>query len=364
MDSLSPLAQYCQGIPSTAGAAEGSTRSKRGESRPNFALPFADSLILLGGDAARPILAQARWGGGGIPFAYLNRHEDQGGVNVRFAKPVRPNAAPQRQPLPLKQRQNTCMRTGIRFGVLWVVAMATTASANADMFKPSKQDQIKLGKQAATQVRKKEKMLPASDQRVVILRRIAGKLLAANKDAKKQPWEYSFDIVDSKEVNAFALPGGPVFFYTGLIEKLKTEDQLASVLAHEMTHIQKEHWASAYADNQKRRMGITLLLTVLKAGNTVFDIASVSDDLLFSLPYSRKHENEADAVGCDTMVEAGFNPQGMIDVFEVLRQATGKGKPPEFLSTHPDDAGRIKRIQERVAKMKRTFPAERPLPFK
>lgn len=239
--------------------------------------------------------------------------------------------------------------------------MLTALWAHADMFKPSRNDQLALGKRAAEDIRRHEKMLPAGDERVALMRRIGAKLIATFKDDPAKQWPFSFDIVDSKELNAFALPGGPVFFYRGLVDKLKTEDQFAAVLGHEMTHVRKEHWAYAYADNLKRRLGLQVVLTLLRANDTMFSLADVSDEVLISLPYSRKHESEADALGCDAMVAAGYNPQGMIDVFKVLREDGGGGKMPEFMSDHPDEAARIKKIQERVAKLNRTFPPQRPI---
>jgi predicted Zn-dependent protease len=246
-------------------------------------------------------------------------------------------------------------------GVCLSVLMAMVV--RADMFKPTIKDQLTLGKRAATEIRKKEKMLPDTDIRVATMRRIASRLLSTVKDDAKHPWEYSFDIVKSKELNAFSLPGGPVFFYSALINKFTTEDQLAAVLAHELVHVRKEHWAYSYANNQKRQLGLTVVLMVLKANQNLFDIASITDEMLITLPYSRKYENEADSMGCDMMIQAGYNPQGMVDVFETLRKAMGKGKPPEFLSDHPDDAGRIKRIQERMKKLNREFPAQRKVSF-
>ena len=109
--------------------------------------------------------------------------------------------------------------------------LVSAPAVNADAFKPSKGDQVKLGKRAAEDLRKKEKVLPASDERVRILRKVASRLLA-NVDDGKDPWEYSFDVIESKEVNAFALPGGPTFFFTGLLDRLQhdvTFEQLPDV---------------------------------------------------------------------------------------------------------------------------------------
>jgi predicted Zn-dependent protease len=243
-----------------------------------------------------------------------------------------------------------------------VLALGTALPAQADWLKPSKADQVKLGQRAAEDIRKKEKVLPATDWRVETLRRIASKLLRVlPASAKKEPWQYSFDVIDSKEINAFALPGGPVFFYTGLLDLLKTEDQVAGILAHELTHVRKEHWASAYADYQRRQLGLTAILIFLQPNDTLTNVLSIGNDLILGLPYSRRHETEADEMGVDLMAEAGYNPEGLADSFRTLQEKSKGQKAPEFLSTHPDDKNRIQKIQDRAAKMHRTFPPQTPL---
>lgn len=233
-------------------------------------------------------------------------------------------------------------------------------SAAADPFKPSQGQQIELGRRAAAEIRKEEKVLPASDPRVQTLRRV-GRRLLNRVDGSKEPWEYSFDVIESKELNAFALPGGPVFFYTGLMDKMKTEDELAGVLSHELTHVRREHWAYAYRDSQKRNLLLNLGLIFAKANRATADLASIGSNLLFDLPFSRGHESQADSQGFDLMVKAGYNPEGMADVFELLRSESKGGNPPEFLSSHPDDKNRINRIREMAKKSGSNYPAMRPL---
>lgn len=253
------------------------------------------------------------------------------------------------------------MKVGLTLTAGLALTLGTVVPAEAQ-FKPSKNDQIRLGRQAADDVRRKERVLPASDARVRTMRLVGERLLSTiNPDATKEPWEFTFDVIDNKQINAFALPGGPIFFYTGLLERLETEDQLAGILAHEMMHIRNEHWANAYNDNQKRRMGLGVLLTIFRANRTAFDIASVADTLVFTLPYSRRHETESDERGMEMMIRAGYNPQGMADVFRILQEASKGGKPPEFLSTHPDDKNRIQNMENRIRKMNRSFPAQRRL---
>lgn len=247
---------------------------------------------------------------------------------------------------------------------LAALALGLTASAPAQLFsRPGEKQQLQLGKQAAAELRKKERVLPSSDPRVQTLRRVAQRILSTFHDRDK-PWEYSFDVIESKEINAFALPGGPTFFYTGLMDKLKTEDELAAVLGHELTHVRKEHWSYAYRDQQQRQGLLTLGAIILRPSRDVLDVASIGSSVLFDLPFSRKHESEADQGGFDAMVRAGYNPQGMVDVFTMLQESAGGGRPPEWLSDHPSDGNRIKNIRSMISQSGRNYPPQRPMRYR
>ena len=232
----------------------------------------------------------------------------------------------------------------------------------ADAFRPSPDQQVLLGKRAAKELRKQEHVLPASDPRVKTLRRIARRILSTFHD-KDTNWEYSFDVIDSKELNAFALPGGPTFFYTGLMDRLKTEDELAGVLGHELTHVRKQHWAYAYADSQKRNLGLSILLMAARANESIANLIGITNDVVFELPYSRRHETEADDGGFEALVAIGYNPQGLADTFQMLRDAVKDGAPPEFFSDHPDDKNRIKRISEKIKLSGTPFQPQIPLDY-
>ena len=241
-----------------------------------------------------------------------------------------------------------------------------TPSLTLDPFKPSFKQQVDLGTKAAADIRKKEKVLPDNDKYVVMLRRLAAKVVAQIPEAekKKKPYAFSFDVIQSKDVNAFALPGGPVFFFTGLLEKMSSEDEVAAVLGHELTHVREEHWANAYADQQKRGLGLTALLIILRANSTVVNMASIANEVAWSLPFSRKMESKADEVGFQVMTGAGYNPTGMVNVFETLAKLSKDGAP-EFLKTHPDDKNRVKKIKEYIAKAEKggkKWPAMTSLP--
>lgn len=243
--------------------------------------------------------------------------------------------------------------------LLACVVVMSPVLASADPFRPSMADQVKLGADEAARIRKEEPVLKATDPRVIELRKIGAELVAAipPNSMRGKPWTYTFDIIDKNEVNAFALPGGPIFFYSGILSKMTTKDQMAGVVGHEIVHVLNQHWASQYADNTKRRLGILAVLTILNAGDTVFDLASVGD-ALYSLGYSRKHETESDKVGYDIMMRAGYNPNGMAEVFEMLAKEGGGGGP-EWARTHPDANKRVASIREMIKKETRPLPAVR-----
>lgn len=243
-----------------------------------------------------------------------------------------------------------------------VFSLGAVAPVHADALKPSKADQVKLGKKAAEDIRKKAKIVSPYDERVRLLRRV-GNRLVSEMDLRNEPWQFSFDMIEDKSINAFALPGGPIFFNSGLVDRVTSEDELAAVLAHEITHVRREHWAYAYADQQKRQLGLTALLLIFRPSRTVTDLLSISNDVLLSLPYSRRHELESDDQGLDLMMQAGYNPMAMADVFEMMNRESKGGKAPEFLSTHPSESNRIGKIRNKVNAMNRNFPSERPLPW-
>lgn len=253
------------------------------------------------------------------------------------------------------------MTSKLALPLLALLTFGLIQPGSAQFGKPSKQQQVKLGTGAASELRTKEKVLPSYEERVKLLRKVASKLMSTFDD-HNEPWEYSFDVIDNKEVNAFSLPGGPTFFFTGLLNKLMTEDELAGVLGHELTHVRMEHWAYQYRDQQQKGLLLDLALILGRANREVADLASVGLDVLINLPYSRKHETEADDGGYEMMTKAGYNPEGLADVFRLLKSIPGQ-KPPPFLSDHPADDARIKRIEDKIHKDKRKYPHQTPLPW-
>ncbi len=236
-------------------------------------------------------------------------------------------------------------------GGIGAASLAMGRPSRADFLMPTVADQKKAGQQAAEQVMQKYREV--TDERAGHFERIGARLVAALPRSDRNNWDYRFHVLDSKDINAFALPGGPMFMFTGLMDRVHSDDELAAVTGHEMTHVRKQHWAKAAAKQQERSIGLGLLLGLTKAGRG-WQLGAGAVNTFFSLKYSRGEEDEADAGGLQNMVDAGYNPQGMLDLFHTLQTSSnGKGRLPAFLSDHPMTSDRIRKTQERINRMKR-----------
>ena len=240
----------------------------------------------------------------------------------------------------------------------------SAAEAGGLFAAPSPDDQKKVGDQAAQQVLKQYPEV--HDARARHFDQIGRRLVAALPPSDRKTWDFRFHVLDSKEVNAFALPGGNMFMFTGLYKILPTDDALAGVTGHEMTHVRLQHWAKAQAKQQERSAGIGLLLGIFHAGQAAQTIAGLANNAI-GLKFSRTEEDQADQGGLENMVAAGYNPQGMIQLFEALEKVSGNGgsMAGDFLSDHPLTSDRINHTQQRIAALKnqRNFPPPTPLNY-
>lgn len=155
------------------------------------------------------------------------------------------------------------------------------------------------------------------------------------------PWQVK--VFESKEVNAFALPGGHIGVYTGLLKVAKTQDQLAAVLGHEVSHVLAHHSAERYSEQVAASLGTTVVSVVTGVDSNLLGDAAG----LVLLRFSRTQESEADLLGLDLMSRAGFDPHGAIALWQNM-SAVGGQKPPELLSTHPADETRITQLEARL----------------
>jgi len=178
-----------------------------------------------------------------------------------------------------------------------------------------------------------------------------GNRLVNNSIAKNTPYRYDFHLLrDPQTINAFALPGGQVFITYALFSKLKTEDQLAGVLGHEIGHVVGRHSAERMA-KQGLTQGILSGVSVGGGANTGQMAAQIAN--MVNMKYGREDELESDELGVKFMLDAGYEPEQMIGVMEILKAASGGRRVPEMQSTHPDPENRIEHIKEAIRKYRK-----------
>lgn len=185
-------------------------------------------------------------------------------------------------------------------------------------------------------------ILNTDSAQTVRVRKIAARLInqtpAFRPDAKDWPW--TINVETSKEVNAYCMPGGRIMVYTGLIDQLKpTDAELATVMAHEISHALREHSREQVSRQMDEKVGLTALGVVTGLNGAAMDLAGLLSDVTFNLPHSRVQESEADEIGLELMARAGYDPNAAISLWKKMT-ALGQGSTPGFMSTHPSSATR------------------------
>lgn len=212
----------------------------------------------------------------------------------------------------------------------------------------SPQQEVALGLQSAPAMAQQFGGLSSDRQAGERVKRIGGEIVAKlPEEATPYPFEYHL-LADERTVNAFALPGGQIFITEALYRRLESDGQLAGVLGHETGHVLGRHSAAQMAKGELTQglvqaVGVASSDTASGAQNAA-QIAQMVGGFI-NLKYGRDDEMEADALGLRFMYGAGYDPRAMMRVMEILKQASGGGGQPEFMSTHPDPGNRIERIK-------------------
>lgn len=181
-----------------------------------------------------------------------------------------------------------------------------------------------------------------------------GFTIVQNSMASGTPWRFEYSVLrDPETVNAFALPGGPIFITEGLLSRLSTEDQVAGVLAHETVHVLARHSAQQIAKSDLTN-GLVGAIGVASGDASAAQTAAMVGQLI-NLRYGRADETQADKLGVCLMMQAGYDPQGMVELMQVLQSLGGSGQP-EFLSTHPDPGNRLQEIRAVITDPGSTCP--------
>jgi predicted Zn-dependent protease len=264
-------------------------------------------------------------------------------------------------------RRTPATLTALFAALLLVIAPVATARANM-LFgdKLTLRDENKMGREFDQIIR--SRMAMVGDTYItdyvdhIVARVVTGK--------RPMPYQVKSAVIANPLLNAFAIPGGFIYVFTGLIQAVETESQLAGVIAHELAHVSQRHVVSRI-EKQKRVTVLStagmlagLLLGAVTGGDTgtkagqALMVGSAGAGAAAMLQYSQEDEREADHVGLNSMVKAGYNPSGMPETFEIMmknRWFDSGSEMPSYLSTHPGLADRISYLQDRIQRMPPEF---------
>jgi predicted Zn-dependent protease len=209
----------------------------------------------------------------------------------------------------------------------------------------------------------KRALAPENHPQLVRLRYIAQRIIphATAFNPRAQQWKWEVNLIGSKEVNAFCMPGGKIAFFYGILDRLKLDDdEVAIIMGHEAGHALLEHAREQMGKNVATRAGASLLSALLGLGS-VGDAALGIGAQLLQLKYSRSDETEADLIGIELAARSGYKPAAGVSLWQKMGELSKGSAPPGFLSTHPTGPDRIRKIQENLPKVDPLFAkADKP----
>lgn len=261
----------------------------------------------------------------------------------------------------LKERTLAWLIAAVMFFIpVAVLAQRTNIDAPDNDYNIS--DDVKLGREAAAQVESRMPILPESGEVDEYVERVGQRLVnAIPAEFRHSQFNYEFDVVNARDINAFALPGGPLYVNRGTIQAAGSEGELAGVMAHEIAHIALRHGTAQATEAQSAKfqlpaIGGAILGAII--GGSVGSIISQGTQFGLStyfLKYSRDYERQADILGAQIMANAGYDPRDLANMFRTIEKQGGGGGP-EWLSSHPNPGDRYDRIN-REARLLNVNPA-------
>jgi predicted Zn-dependent protease len=220
---------------------------------------------------------------------------------------------------------------------------------------PAEQVESAASQQYAQMLREaqsKRALAPADHPQVVRLRAISQRIIPfAIPWNKRAPlWRWEVNLIGSKEINAFCMPGGKIAFYYGILQNLQlSDDEVGTIMGHEIAHALREHARERMGKTTATRVGAGLLSALLGLGAVGDQLLNMGGQLL-TLKFSREDETEADIVGMDLAARSGYDPRAGVSLWQKMIEAN-KSAPPQFLSTHPSGPTRIRDIEAKLPKV-------------
>jgi Zn-dependent protease with chaperone function len=214
--------------------------------------------------------------------------------------------------------------------------------------------------QVLSEARSKGALAPDDHPQLQRLHTIAQKLIPHTTpwNARSRDWKWQVNLIGSKQINAWCMPGGKIAFYTGILDQLKlNDDEVAMIMGHEMAHALREHARERLAKSQATSMGLSIASQLLGLGQ-LGDVAANLGTQLLTLKYSRDDETESDLVGLEIAARGGYKPEASVSLWQKMQAASGNGSP-SFLSTHPSGANRIEELQANLPKVQHLYEKAR-----
>ena len=214
--------------------------------------------------------------------------------------------------------------------------------------------------QVLAEAKSKGALAPEDHPQLVRLHTIARRLIphTAQWNPRAREWKWQVNLIGSKQLNAWCMPGGKIAFYTGIIDQLQLDDdQIAMIMGHEMAHALREHARERLAKTQATNAVISIgsaLLGLGQLGNIAADLGGQ----LLSLKFSRDNETEADLVGLEIAARGGYRPEASVELWKKMLAANSNGGPA-FLSTHPSGSNRIQELEANLPKVQQLYEQAR-----
>ncbi|RHW77513.1 M48 family metallopeptidase [Colwellia sp. RSH04] len=225
--------------------------------------------------------------------------------------------------------------------------------------------ETELNKMGAASFDEMKKQTPISkDKPTVDFVQCVADAITVNVPKSAHQGEWEVVVFDSAQVNAFALPGGKIGVYTGILNVTETQDQLGAIIGHEVGHVIEHHSNERLSANKLSNIGVAVATVAIGASdvdNKGLWMAGLGVGLQYGviMPYSRSHESEADIVGQDLMAKSGFDPKASIKLWQNMDKLSNGAAPAEFMSTHPSNQTRIKQLDQHLAQSMALYNREK-----
>lgn len=223
-----------------------------------------------------------------------------------------------------------------------LTACATSPTGRSQLLLLSEDQLNQMGQQAFSQY---QQDLPAADAATQRYAQCIATAIIAELPAEQRQVDWQIRVFESEQPNAFALPGGYMGVNSGMLDVATNQDQLASVIGHEIAHVLSNHANERASTQSATQMGLSVISSTsgmqTPGGQQLMGLLGMGAEYGIILPFSRRHESEADVIGLELMARAGFDPRASINVWENMQRATGGGKPPAWMSTHPSHGQRV-----------------------